>query len=96
MVGPMYSRIEEKLTAGLEPATLVIIDESDKHKGHAAMRGVTRGETHFRVTAVSEKFQGKMPVARHKMIYEILSEELKDGGIHALSITAKTLAESSR
>ncbi|TPX67758.1 hypothetical protein SpCBS45565_g03540 [Spizellomyces sp. 'palustris'] len=92
MPGPMYSRIEEKLRTALQPTTLEIVDDSAKHKGHAAMRGVTGGETHFRVTAVSPKFEGKPAVQRHKLVYEILDQELKNG-LHALSITAKTPAE---
>jgi len=48
-----------------------------------------KGETHFKVTIVSDKFD-KMPlIERHRAVNECLSEEL-EGGVHALSIQAKT------
>ncbi len=36
-----------------------------------------------------------MPVARHRMVYEILDQEIKDG-IHALSLKTKTPAEAEK
>ena len=35
----MYSKIEEKLTAGLEPIKLTIVDNSHQHAGHAGVNG---------------------------------------------------------
>ncbi|KAJ3010886.1 hypothetical protein HKX48_007147 [Thoreauomyces humboldtii] len=84
-MGPMYTRIETKLTEALQPSVLEIIDDSKKHAGHAAMKGVTGGETHFRVTAVSQAFDGKM-------VYKLLDEELKEG-LHAISLVTKTPSE---
>lgn len=37
--GSMYSTIEEKLTAGLQPAKLIIVDNSHKHAGHVGVNG---------------------------------------------------------
>ncbi|KAJ3168184.1 hypothetical protein HDU88_001622 [Geranomyces variabilis] len=95
MPGPLATRIEEKLQAALAPTFLEIIDDSAKHAGHAAMRGVKGGETHFSVTAVSEAFAGMRPVQRHQKVYTILDDELK-GGLHALSLTTKTPAEYAK
>ncbi|KAI8820433.1 bola protein [Fimicolochytrium jonesii] len=92
MAGPVYSSIETKLTEALQPTVLEIVDESYKHAGHAAMKGLKPVETHFRVTAVSSKFEGKRLVQRHQLVYEILGQELKEG-LHALSLSTKTPEE---
>ncbi|WP_321341910.1 BolA family protein [Breoghania sp.] len=81
----LKATIEEKLTAAFSPTTLTVIDESDKHAGHAGWR--EGGETHFRVNVVSPAFAGKSRVQIHRMINEALSTELENG-IHALAIKA--------
>lgn len=83
--------IKTKLTAKLEPAQLEIIDESHQHAGHAGAR--EGGESHFRVNIVAEAFNGLNRVARQRMIYEILAEDLA-GPIHALTLSTKTPAEA--
>lgn len=82
-------RIEEKLTAALSPARLVIKDDSHKHQGHAGWR--EGGETHFRVEVVAELFEGKSRVERQRLVYGLLADELADA-VHALQL--KTLAPS--
>ena len=52
-------------------------------------------ESHFKVVIVSSEFtKAKTPLARHRMVNQVLSQELaspSDGGtVHALSIVAKT------
>jgi len=44
---------------------------------------------------VSAHFEGKMPVARHRMVYALLDTEIKDG-LHALSLKTKTPAEADK
>lgn len=95
-VRPIYGRIESKITAALAPSSLVIKDESFMHAGHSGNpSGDPDAETHFKVEIVSQAFEGKMPVARHRMVYEILDQEIKDG-VHALSLKTKTPAEAER
>jgi len=84
------TRIEEKLKAALAPAALEIIDESHLHAGHAGAR--PEGETHFRVKIVSSRFDGLSRVARHRLVNQLLAEELA-GPVHALAISARTEAE---
>jgi BolA protein len=79
-------RITEKLTAAFRPQSLEVVDESHQHEGHAGHR--PGGETHFRIYIVSDAFNGKPRLARHRMINEALSGELA-GGVHALAIHAK-------
>ena len=52
---------------------LKIMDESDQHAGHAGSRmlGNTSGETHFRISIVSQAFDGLNTVKRHRMVYEV-------------------------
>ncbi|KAL1916549.1 uncharacterized protein VTP21DRAFT_5740 [Calcarisporiella thermophila] len=92
MEGPIYQNIQRKLTENLNPLNLEIINESHLHAHHAAMKGVTSKETHFRVSVVSDAFEGKNMMQRHRMIYGLLDEEFK-GGLHALSLKTKTTKE---
>ena len=84
-------RIAEKLTLAFSPQSLEVLDESHQHEGHAGHR--PGGETHFRVYIVSDAFDGKTRVARHRMINETLSSELA-GSVHALAIHAKAPGEA--
>jgi BolA protein len=76
--------------AALEPMTLDLIDESAKHAGHAG--AAPGGQTHWRLSIVSNRFAGKPTVARHRMVYEALGE-LMQHPIHALAITARSPEE---
>lgn len=76
--------IRGKLTERLAPARLVIVDESHRHAGHAGAR--PEGETHFKVTVVAAAFAGQNRVARQRLVYQILADELATG-VHALSLT---------
>ncbi len=82
--------IRSKLTQAFSPQELEIIDESHLHAGHAGARD--GGESHFRVTVVSDAFAGKSRMERQRAVYGVLADELK-GPIHALSITARTPEE---
>ena len=85
----IHERIEQKLTSALEPAHLDVENESRMHS-------VPPGsETHFKVMVVSGAFEGMGLVDRHRRVHEILRDELK-GGVHALTIRAKTPAEWER
>ena len=48
---------------------------------------------HLKVTVVSDAFQGKNLLDRHRLIYQALDAAMKDGRIHALELTAKTKEE---
>ena len=84
------ARIRERLAA-LEPMELDLVDESAKHQGHVGAR--PGGNTHWRLTIVSRRFDGKNSVSRHRLVYEALGELMKDP-IHALAITARTPEET--
>jgi stress-induced morphogen len=51
---------------------------------------------HLKVTIVSDAFQGKNLLDRHRLIYQALDAPMKDGRIHALELTAKTKEEQQQ
>ena len=77
-------KIREKLMIGLTPVRLDVINESALHAGHRSSPGT--GESHFRVLVVSEKFAGQSRVNRHRMVNQLISQELADG-VHALALS---------
>ncbi|MCG8383495.1 MAG: BolA/IbaG family iron-sulfur metabolism protein [Gammaproteobacteria bacterium] len=78
--------ISKKLQEDLQPSFLQVLNES-------AMHNVPPGsESHFKVTVVSEQFEGKTLVARHRMVNSCLSREL-NGPLHALAIHTYTRKE---
>ena len=80
------ARIRDLLGAALAPQSLVVNDDSHKHAGHAGARG---GQGHFSVDIVSTAFAGRLPLARHRLVYAAL-DEMMQADIHALSIRART------
>jgi BolA family transcriptional regulator, general stress-responsive regulator len=89
----MQSKLEEKLRSAFAPDELQVINESHLHAGHhhvesghhGAFDGT--GETHFRIKIVSQAFNGKSRIDRHRAINALLADEMK-GSIHALAIEA--------
>ena len=67
-----------------EHVLLRIEDESQQH---------SRGqETHFNIMLVSDSFAGVARLQRHKMIYSLLQDEMRQG-LHALTLQLLTEAE---
>jgi BolA protein len=80
----MQATIEQKLHDALNPEILEVTNESHMHSGPAT-------ESHFKVVAVSDAFEGKMLIARHRMINAALKDELQK--IHALALHTMTPQE---
>ena len=78
--------IETKLKKVLSPIHLEVIDESYLHNVEPGR------ESHVRIVAISELFEGLNLVKRHQLIYAEIQEEI-DGPIHALSIHTFTEQE---
>ena len=85
------ARIRERLAA-LAPLSLELLDESAAHRGHAGWK--PGGDTHWRLTIVSEAFRDKPTVARHRLVYQALGELMNDP-IHALVINARAPGDGS-
>jgi len=83
--------IRDKLSRALAPEFIELVDDSGRHAGHAGAQ--PGGETHFNLVVVAESFTGLGRVARQRMIYAALAEELA-GPVHALAIRALTPEEA--
>ena len=88
--GPVATEIEARLRSALAPVHLAVIDDSDKHRGHAGHDA--RGESHFTVEVVSAAFEGQNRVARQRAVNAALAELLPER-VHALAIKAKAPSE---
>lgn len=76
--------IRERLTKQLQPTQLDIVDESHLHAGHA---GAASGAGHFAVSIISDAFNDKSLIERHRLVY-LAVNDLMQTEIHALSINA--------
>ncbi|MGA9581508.1 MAG: BolA family protein [Allosphingosinicella sp.] len=88
--GPIAPEIERRLRAALQPAQLVVTNDSARHRGHAGDDG--SGESHFSVEVVAQRFAGMSRVERQRAVNGALADLLKDR-IHALAIKAKAPGE---
>jgi len=82
-------RIRQCLDTALTPEMLEIEDESHLHAGHAGARD---GRGHYRLTLVSDAFEGKSRLGRHRLVFDALGN-MMDTDIHALSIQALAPSE---
>ena len=89
--GPVATEIEQRLRAALSPEQLAVIDDSEKHRGHAGHDG--SGESHFTVEIVSAEFAGKNRVARQRLVNTAIADLLRDK-VHALAIKARAPGEA--
>ncbi len=89
-MGPVATEITARLTEALSPTRLAVIDDSEKHRGHAGHDG--SGESHFTVEIESPLFVGQNRVARQRAVNAALADLLRDK-VHALAIKASAPAE---
>lgn len=89
-MGPVAQGMKARLEAAFAPTRLDIIDDSDKHQGHAGHR--EGGESHFTVIIESAAFAGLGRVERQRRINKVLTEDLA-GPVHALSLRATAPGE---
>ncbi len=88
--GPVAAEIAKRLEHALAPTRLAVIDDSDRHGGHAGHD--PRGESHFTVEIVSPAFAGMSRLERQRAVNEALGDLLKER-IHALAIRAEVPGE---
>ncbi len=77
-------KIRTRLEQAFQPVSLEIDDQSHLHAGHAGARD---GKGHFQINIVSDAFNGKPLIKRHRLVYEALGDMLETD-IHALIINA--------
>lgn len=82
----IQNQITEKLKSEFAPQFLDVENESRNHNVPAG------SESHFKVTIVSDKFDSKRLIQRHRLVNACLAHELANE-IHALAIHTYTDAE---
>lgn len=86
-----------QVTSSLAPTRLEIHNDSHLHRHHAAMADSTSAETHFRLVVASDRFRGLAQIRRHRMVNDLLREDLaRQGGIHALQLRTMTPEEDEK
>lgn len=79
----LTAEIREKLATTFAPEALEVIDESDKHIGHAGYR--EGGESHFKVVMKAADLAPMSRIARHRAVHAALGPDII-GRIHALAL----------
>jgi len=92
VTGPVAAEIEARLRAALSPRQLAVINDSEKHRGHAGHDG--SGESHFTVEIVADRFTGQSRVARQRLVNAALADLLREK-VHALAIKARAPEEAA-
>jgi len=83
---------QRKPRSPLNPAIIKQLIESGLPGSDADVRGADG--VHFEATVVCAAFDGKLPLARHRMVYATLGERM-GGEIHALALRTLTPAEAA-
>ena len=76
----------------MDSATIKTLIEQGLSGARADVEGADG--VHFEARVVAEAFAGKLPLARHRMVYATLGD-LMGGAIHALSLKTLTPAEAA-
>ncbi|SIO22573.1 BolA protein [Rhodovulum sp. ES.010] len=79
----VQEEIRTRLEDSFAPDRLDVVDDSERHRGHAGWR--EGGETHFRVTVSADAFRDMSRIERHRAVHRALGPDLV-GRIHALSL----------
>ena len=88
--GPVAREIAQRLQAALAPSRLEVVNDSEKHRGHAGYDG--SGESHFTVAVEAEAFRGMSRLQRQRAVNEALGDLLEER-VHALAIRATAPGE---
>jgi acid stress-induced BolA-like protein IbaG/YrbA len=76
----------------MDPARIQALIETGLPGAQAQVSG--DDGVHFEATVVANQFAGKLPLARHRMVYATLGE-LMGGAIHALALKTLTPEEAA-
>lgn len=77
------AEIRERLELQFSPEELEVIDESEKHIGHAGYQ--EGGQSHFRVRMRAAALGGQSRIAQHRAVHAALGPDLINR-IHALAL----------
>lgn len=82
---PSIEELRERFAQAFPEAAIEVIDDSEKHVGHAGAAG---GAGHFSVRICSPRFEGMATLARHRLVYDSVADWMPHR-VHALSIDAR-------
>lgn len=88
--GPLAAEIDQRLRSALAPTALRVINDSDRHRGHAGHDG--SGESHYTVEIEAPQFAGMDRLTRQRAVNAALADLLATR-IHALAIRARAPGE---
>ena len=87
------AKITNILNENLDLYRCYVSDVSESHKGHS---GYVKGEeTHFEVFIVSNDFENKNRLERHKMVNNLLKNEFLSP-LHSITYKLMTISESKK
>lgn len=81
--GEVARSMRARLEAAFSPEALEVIDESERHRGHAGYS--EGGQSHFKVRMKAASLSGQSRLARHRAVHAALGSDLI-GRIHALAL----------
>ena len=90
LTGPVAAEIEKRLREALAPNALQVINDSDRHRGHAGHDG--SGESHFTVEIEAPVFAGMSRLQRQRAVNTALGDLMRER-VHALAIRARAPGE---
>ena len=87
------AKITNILNKNLDLYRCLISDVSESHKGHS---GYVKGEeTHFEIFIISNDFENKNRLERHKIVNNLLKDEF-EGSLHSITYKLMTVSESNK
>ena len=87
------SKITDILNEKFELYRCGVTDVSLSHKGHSGF--IPGEETHFEIIIVSNDFENKNRLERHKMVNNFLKNEFL-GSLHSITYKLMTVSESKK
>ncbi len=92
-MGPIETKIFDKLTKTLQPKLIEIVNDSAKHSSHGGVKDFYDkmgdgydgpAESHFSIKIVSDKFDSQSRLNRQRLVLDIIQDEMKV--VHALAL----------
>ena len=78
--------LQDKLQTALEATQVDIVDNTWMHAGHAG----SSGGAHLRITVASPRFASVGIIDQHRMVQDVLQDEMRTNAIHALELKTLT------
>ena len=85
------AKITDILTKNFNIYKCTITDVSKEHEGHSEY--IDGQETHFQIMIISNDFENKTKIERHRMVNKYLIEEFKTS-LHSITYKLLTINES--